>query len=242
MAIPPLNRGIRWLFSETPTYDIGLALFTAIVGLSSSANYFLQGRDWLGWALALATLGALSLGVGKGIVGLRAAGKKTSLHDLEGCLYTLHAALTGGGAHDGNLRLTFHRPMNGDTEFEQLTDYIGDKPKSGRVGRKFPAKSGVIGRALLEKEPWYSFRETDDFEEGVKELVEEWDYDEWLARKLNPNVRAWMAVPFTNDRTKDVEAVMYLDSTDRGFFDSSRIQLITDAAIGIAYFIGKRYP
>ena len=71
--------------------------------------------------------------------------------------------------------------------------------------------------------------------------MEEWEYPENLARLLNPAVMSWMAVPLFDPQRQQVEAILYLDSTERDFFTETRQELVLSAASGIAVFIGRRY-
>ena len=146
MAIPRPPRGIRWLFSQTATYDILIALFASAIGFSAAANYASQARPRVALLTGLATIGVLLFTLIKQGVGLAAARAKDSMHELEGCLHTLHAVLA---PEEGTrLRLAVHVPV-GDM-LEQVTEYIGDRPKPGRVGRRFPANAGIIGQAYRE--------------------------------------------------------------------------------------------
>lgn len=170
-------------------------------------------------------------------LGLAAARKKESPHELEGCLYTLHAVLAP--IDPCRLRLAIHVPVG--EMLEQVTEYIGDQPKPGRIGRQFPANAGIIGRAFREKDVFVGRRINDDYESYVRELVRDWNYTEERARQLNPGVMEWMAVPFYETDRQRVDAVLFLDSTNRGFFTPERQELVLAAASGIAVFIGKRY-
>jgi putative methionine-R-sulfoxide reductase with GAF domain len=133
--------------------------------------------------------------------------------------------------------LAIHVPV-GET-LEQVTEYVGDKPKPGRIGRRFPANAGIIGKAFREKEVFVGRRINDDYEAYVREMVREWNYTEERARHLEPGVMEWMAVPFIEgDR---LNAILYVDATQRGFFTQDRQELVLAAQRGIAVFVGKRY-
>jgi hypothetical protein len=240
VAIRATKRGVRWLAEQPNTYDLGLAFFTAIVGFSSAADQYGRGNIGLASLLALATAAALVLNFVKGAVSLAALRRKESPHELEGCLHTLHSVLLSSWEAEGKLRIALHVPV-GQGLLEQVTEYIGDTPKPGRVGRRFPANAGIIGRAFRENDNFVSQRENDNYEEYVKELVESWNYTEDLARLLNPAVMSWMAVPFHDPVRRKVEGILYLDSTNRDFFTDERQALILRAAAGIAVFIGRRY-
>jgi hypothetical protein len=237
MAIPRPQKGIRWLIAQTATYDIVIALFASAVGFSSAVNYASQGRRWLAAAVVLGTIGVLSFTAVKQGVGLAAARKKDSTHELEGCLFTLHAVLAPQAGC--RLRLAIHVPVV--ETLEQVTEYIGDKPRQGRVGRQFPMNAGIIGKAYREKEVFVGRRVNDDYEAYVQELVRDWNYTEERARLVNPGVMEWMAVPFYDSDRQRVQAVLFLDATQKGFFTAERQELVLAAVSGIAVFIGKRY-
>ena len=235
MPIPAPPRGWRWVFTQTPTYGILIALCTAPIGVSSAVTYWTQGRPWLALLVALATIGVLSFTVIQHGVGLRAARKKDSMHELEGCLYTLHAVLAP--SEQCRLRLAVHRPAHG--ALEQVTEYIGDRTRPGRIGRLFPENAGIIGKAFRENEVFIARRINDDYEAFVRELVTEWNYTEERARLLNPGAMEWMAIPLTENGK--VEAVVFLDVNQRGFLTPDRQDLILAATRGIAVFVGRRY-
>jgi hypothetical protein len=201
-------------------------------------NYASQGRMRLAWAVGCATVGVLVFTGVKQTIGLAQARKRGSIHELEGCLHTLHAVLDPTAVEaPGRVRLAIHVPAEGS--LEQVTEYVGDRPKAGRIGRRFPANAGIIGKAFREKEVFVGRRVNDDYDLYVRELVKDWNYTEDLARRLNPGVKEWMAVPFF-DRDR-VEAVLYIDATRRDFFTPARQELVLSAVNGIAIFIGKRY-
>lgn len=241
MGIPRGRKGIAWYFAQANTYDIGVAIFTAIVGLSSAANYADQGKQAIALLVGLATIGVFVFALIKNGVALVQSVKRDSPHELEGCLHTLHAALDPDAmATMGLLRLAIHVPVA--DKLEQATEYIGATAKPGRVGRQFPNDAGIMGRAFQENTPYVGQRDSEDPEQYVQELVEVWNYSPQQAQLLNMNVRAWMAVPFYDTDYGRVAAVLYLDSTDREFFTASRQELVLAAVNGIAMFIGKRYP
>lgn len=237
MPIPRPPKGVRWLFAQTATYDILIAGFASAIGFSSALSYAAQERPGLALLVGSATIGVLCFTVVKQIVGLAAARKKESTHELEGCLHTLHALLSP--EDPCRLRLAVHVPV-GET-LEQVTEYIGDKAKPGRVGRQFPANVGIIGKAFRENDVFVGRRQNDDYESYVAELVIDWSYTEERARRLDPAVMEWMAVPFYDVDRQRVEAILYLDATCREFFTAQRQELVLAASNGIAVFIGRRY-
>ncbi len=124
---------------------------------------------------------------------------------------------------------------------EQVTEYIGDKPKRGRIGRQYPANAGIIGKAYRERDVFVGRRVNDDYDAYIQELVKDWNYTEERARLLNPGAMEWMAVPFYDAERQRVDAVLYLDANERHFFSSERQEIVLSAVSGIAVFIGRRY-
>jgi hypothetical protein len=236
MPIPRPPRGARWLLAQAGVYDLLIALFACAIGFTSAWNYASQGRRLSAVLVGLGTVGVLCFSAAKQLLGLAAAWKKDSTHELEGCLHTLHAVLA---PETCRLRLAIHVPIG--EMLEQVTEYIGDRPKPGRIGRLFPANAGIIGKAFREKEVFIARRVNDDYESYVQELVKDWNFIEERARRLNPGAMAWMAVPFYDTEHQRVEAVLFLDANDRDFFTPERQELVLAAVSGIAVFIGKRY-
>jgi hypothetical protein len=237
--------GWRWLVEQTATFDMATAGFTALLGSTSAIDYAVQGHHRLATTIAAGTAGVLLLTIARNAVTLRQVREKTSMHELEGCLFTLHAALDSTAMQTvGKLRLAIHVAAAGET-LMQVTEYVGDTLKKGRVGRKFPRNAGIIGEAFREGGGEYDAfvgeRVNDDYEAYVEELVQDWNYTRERAVKINPAVKSWMAVPFTDPDGHDVKAVLYLDSTEKHFFTPERQELVVQACNGIAVFIGKRY-
>jgi hypothetical protein len=235
MPIPGPPKGWRWALAQTGTYGILIAICASAIGFSAVFNYWNQGRVWLTVLVSIGTLGVLCFTVIQHLVGLAAARKKDSMHELEGCLYTLHAVLRP--PDQCKLRLAVHRPVA--DALEQVTEYIGDTPKPRRIGRKFPANAGIIGKAFREKETFVARRVNDDYDAYIRELVTDWNYTEERARLLNPGAMAWMASPLVEGAK--VEAVLYLDVNQREFFTAERQEHVLSATRGIAVFIGRRY-
>jgi hypothetical protein len=236
MSIPRPAKGVRWLFSQAPTYGILVAVFASVVAFISAWNFVNQKQYLLAAGVAVAACGVLVCTAVQHVIGLRAARQKESVHELEGCLHTLLAILN---PPDGcRVRLAIHVPV-GET-LEQITEYIGDTPKPGRIGRQFPANAGIIGKAFRERTVFTAQRVNDDYEAYVRELVTEWNYTEERARRLSPGSMAWMAVPFS-DRDQPIYAVLFVDASRRDFFTDLRQELILGAVSGMAVFIGRRY-
>lgn len=162
---------------------------------------------------------------------------------LEGCLQTLHHALLAS-AEEGELpvlRLTIYRPVRASSvNLEQLLDYISNDPKRRKgAGRQFSQHCGIIGLAYRTGQTKVAFREVEDAEAYIQELVSEWNYSEDQARGLELRGKSFMAVPLAGD--SGIEAVLFIDSTKPDYFSKNRIDLIQNACSGIALFIGRTY-
>jgi hypothetical protein len=216
MPISRQRRGVRWIAAQTATYDILIALFASVIGLSSALNYAVTGKRVVAAAVGLGTFGVFVFSFVKQSLGLAAARKRQSSHELEGCLYTLHAVLAPAQAT--RVRLACNVPVGGEM-LEQVTDYIGDQPKPQKIGRQFPVNAGIIGRRSASGRRLRDGASTTTTKLYVRELIRDWNYTEEQARRLNPGVMEWMAVPIADPDRQRVEAVLFLDSTTR---DSSR--------------------
>src|SRR6266478_5673025 len=108
MPIPRSPKGVRWLRTQPFPYAISAGLCAAAVGGASASNYASQGKPILALLVALGTVGVLLSTCVREFIGWTAARKKDSTHELEGCLYTLHAVLAPGAAC--RLRLGIHVP------------------------------------------------------------------------------------------------------------------------------------
>jgi hypothetical protein len=235
MPIPATPTGWRWALAQPSTYGILIAAFAAPIGFSSALNYANQGRALLALTVATGTAGVLAFTVVQHIVGLRAARRKESIHELEGCLHTLHAVLRP--PPQCRLRVALHRPVS--DALEQVTEYVGDKPKAGRVGRRFPNNAGIIGKAYREGDTFVAKRVNDDYEAYVRELITDWNFTEERARLINPGAMAWMASPLVEGGS--VEAILYLEVNQRDFFTAERQEIVLAATRGIAVFVRRRY-
>jgi hypothetical protein len=241
VPIPRPRKGYRWLAAQPSIYDLLITASTAVIGFSSVANYVEQRRFTLALLVAAATVAIFILAAVKHVIGLAEARKKESIHELEGCLHTLHAVLDPTSFDPSLvLRLAIHVPVN--DALEQVTEYIGVPPRKGRRGRQFPANSGIIGKAYRENTVLVARRANDDYQLYLQELVREWNYTEDQARLLNPGAMEWMAVPIFDPDSATVQAVLFLEASKRDFFNEMRQELVLLAVSGVAIFIGKRYP
>jgi hypothetical protein len=240
MSIPRPRSLWRWLFAQPTSYAFVVAAFVSVVSITSAVDFWSQNRPRMAAVNVIAVAMILAATFVQHGLTLAAARKKDSTHELEGCLYTLHAVLLPPGSAC-TLRLAVHVPVPKTDFFEQVTEYIGDKPKPGRIGRRFPINAGIIGRAYNEKDAFVGRRANDDYQGYVQELVKDWNYTEDRAKLLNPGVREWMGVPIYDAGRDTVEAVLFLDATERDFFTEDRQETVLAAVSGIAVFIGKRY-
>lgn len=198
--------------------------------------------------VAAAGLLVLAAGVGKATASLNAKRRARQVHELEGCLETLRATLAEVDAEAvpaGNLRLTIHKPVDQGQQFEQVLEYVGTArtAKPAQSGRRFPAQSGITGRALRRATTVVADRINDDLEKFITELVDDWGYTATDARKTNPAIYSWLAIPLTeldgNEQT--VTGVVYFDCDLREYFTAERIRLAQAGCGGIARFVARRY-
>src|SRR5262245_21017732 len=117
MPIPRQPGGARWIAAQTATYDILIALFASVIGLSSAYNYVSSGKPFVAAAVGLGTAGVFVFSFVKQSLGLAAARRRQSTHELEGCLYTLHAVLAPDPP--ARIRLALHVPVG--EMLEQVT-------------------------------------------------------------------------------------------------------------------------
>lgn len=172
-----------------------------------------------------------------------------SIHDgLFGALYVLYGGVENyrqkDGHSNGGLRVTIHRIVEDKKkeypeELEQLLPYIGGS-NGCKPGRRFSIRSGIIGKAAREKAVFSSYRENDDYELFVKELVSIWSYTEEDAKKLTSDRKSWMAVPIFG-KDDIVIGVVYLDSNEKDFFTDNVQEIIINACTGVADYISNRY-
>jgi hypothetical protein len=229
MAIPKQESTLLRCLKETSVYDIGVALGSGVVAIIKAE----QDK-----ALAVCAGLIFVLSVFKSIVSLREKLKSKSLHELEGCLHTVHSILAGGSKV--KLRITIHIPIESDQKLEQILNYVGDSEKTETAGRRFPAQCGVIGEALRTKQTVMARRVESDYEKYIDELVTEWHFTQKDARKLNPATMSWMAIPLEGT-TQEIAGVVYLDSSDPDFFSEERQTSAINASVGIARFVRSRY-
>jgi hypothetical protein len=153
--------------------------------------------------------------------------------DLRGCLHVIYAVALSAKSmptNDPRLRVTLHR-IEGENVV-QLFPYVGGE--GGGQGRKFSARSGVVGKAVTAQRPWAMHRANDSFDEYIKQAQEDYGMTEKEAKSLARGRMSFLAVPIGG-------GVVYLDCSDRDFFDSSTVGIIVDACAGLSQFVNFRY-
>ena len=199
---------------------------------------------WL-WA-GIAWLVAAS--VVKVVHAYRQDAEAKALEDHDGLAAALHvlraavAAKSGVTASDdGALRITIHRvvpPLDAPKEYQQLLSYIGGP--GGKVYRRFPISTGLVGRVAREGAIYVHSRRNDDYGAYVAELVQDWGYVEADAKTLMMNRKSSMGVPIFQ-APKVVEAVVYLDSDRKDIFTDEVKVMVMNGCKGLATYIRERY-
>lgn len=244
MSIPRVRHWAWRILTAGQFYDGLIAIFAATAGVVASQKLVVDGWRVAGWLVATSAFGVCTLSILRAIVTYRQQTKRESLHELEGCLMTIHAILVQDVSLDRQqetgLRLTVHVAI-AEHQLQQVLHYVGDERGGYTAGRVFPMESGIAGYVYRTREPFAARRIEQEYEGYVRELIREWNYIERRARKLNPATQAWMAVPLVASPGAKILGVLYLDSTDRDYFTAARHRLITNAAAGVARFATRRY-
>ncbi len=235
--IPGHQSVVARVVQHVATYDIFIALSGLVLSIAGIIDLYRNNHSVLAWVTIVGAAGVTLSSIGKAVLDLRRTWNDASPHALEGCLNTIHALLQADDS--SQLRLTIHVPSG--EQLQQITEYVGHKRGNQKMaGRSFPAQSGIIGQAFRRKEFIAASRRNDDYEGYITELVEHWHYLENDARKLSPASMSWMAIPLVLE--EKVEAIVYLDSTDREFFDDEyRRNIAILGCAGIARFVHGRY-
>lgn len=243
MSIARVRHWIWRLLSASQFYDALIAILAATSGVAASQKLIVDGWRVVGWLVAISAFGVCTLSILRAIINYRQQARRDSLHELEGCLMTLHAILVEDDNPDRDkqdgLRLTVHVAIDAN-RLQQVMDYVGDGRGGKTAGRVFLMQSGIAGRVYRTGESFAAERFEEDSEGYVRQLVRDWHYVEQDARKLNPATRAWMAVPLVVPGSKNM-GILYLDSTSRGYFTAARQRVVLRAASGVAKFVNRRY-
>jgi hypothetical protein len=243
MPIPVPGHWFRRLAAASQVYDALIALAALGAGAAGVFRLVADGYVGLAWLVGGCALAVCALSVVRAILSYRTQAARESLHELQGCLMTLHSLLVDTEQPDEvsrhGLRLTVHVLQSDGSHLQQVLDYVGD-PRGGRTaGRRFSVHCGIAGHVYRTREPHQAQRQNVDHEAYVRELVELWAYDEAEARRIDPSAMSWMAAPITVRGR--LEGVLFLDSLDPDFFDEVRQDLILRAVTGVAKFVAERY-
>jgi hypothetical protein len=243
MAIPVRESWLRTVIQTSQTWDVLIALTALVAGTTGVSSLAAAGRHRAAWLAAGCAVVTCALTVTRAAVTWARQARRESLHELRGCLMTLHALLVEPG-HPGEearagLRLTVHVPSRDHRELVQVLDYVGDGRGGKTAGRRLPVHCGIAGHVYRTGDAYHAQRQDGDYEAYVRDLVEQWAYSEAQARKVDPASMSWMAVPLgTDDR---IEGILYLDARASGFFTEARQDLILRAAVGVARYVAERY-
>ena len=187
--IPRHGSFVKRCLADPSFYDFGVAIFAG-----AAAVYNALGKN--DGITALFAMCICALSIRKATISIRKNLNQKSIHELEGCLNTLHAMISRRGTSGASLWMTLHVPIQRGQRLEQIMDYVSDDEslRSG-AGRKFPAQSGVIGVALREKEPILAVRQNSDHQAYIHELKRDWSYTDADARKTNPATMRYLRCP-----------------------------------------------
>ncbi|BCS30820.1 hypothetical protein TBR22_A00200 [Luteitalea sp. TBR-22] len=243
MPIPVRASWTRTILQASQTWDILIACTALLAGTTGVAGLAAAGRTQAAWLAATCALLSCALTITRAGVAWTRDARRESIHELRGCLMTLHALLVesdraGEEARVG-LRLTVHVPTADHRELVQVLDYVGDGRGGRTAGRRLPVHCGIAGHVYRTGDAYHARREDADYEAYVRDLVEQWAYSEPQARKVDAASMSWMAVPLGAGRR--LEGILYLDSRDPGFFNEARQDLILRAAVGVARYVAERY-
>jgi hypothetical protein len=243
MAIPVRESWLRTIAYTSQVYDVLIALTALAAGTTGVVSLLSAGRVGAAWLAASCAVLTCVLTVTRAGVTWARQARRESLHELRGCLMTLHALLvetdrTEEEARVG-LRLTVHVPTRDNRELLQVLDYVGDGRGGKTAGRRLPVHCGIAGHVYRTGDAYHARREDADHEDYVRDLVTQWAYSEPQARKVDPSSMSWMAVPLGTGRR--IEGILYLDARDPDFFTEARQDLILRASVGVARYVAERY-
>ncbi len=161
----------------------------------------------------------------------KAAARARSPFDYTACLYTMHAAILAAKGLEyteenrKKLRVTIHRVDEAKEKVVQLVDYVGDD--TGGAGREFSSRSGVIGRALISPERTALMDRPESNDDYIKALQIDWHMPREEALRLSMGRFSLMAVAILGQN--NAIGVVYLDSSERGFFDQATCEAVVAA-------------
>lgn len=243
MAIPGVKQ-TKWYWLELAA-EAALVVGAIIPLIVLVCQEFDKDGKHYGWWLITALAVAVIAGAFKIIVEIgRWKGRKhkDSPKDLSGCLCVLYETVRqkcGIPTEDTEtLRVTIHRLVG--EHLEQCVPYIGCSCDG--EGRRFSKRSGIIGRAVMSKQPMVGTRTNGDADQYHKELAEVWHMPPDEAKKVRQDRWTWMAVPLRSVKGAEPPAVVYLDSSKPDLFTTEIQNLVIWACFGVAAFIQQRYP
>ena len=164
-------------------------------------------------------------------------------NDFTACLYTAHAAIL---AHKGlpytdenrkKLRITIHRVDEGKEKVLQLVDYVGGD--GGGAGREFSSRSGLVGRAIIAHDKPAIMEHKVPYDEYLQILRDEYHMPEEEARLVSRDRFSLMATAIKSGAS--VIGVVFMDSSEQGFFDKSTADLASAACAAVAQYIRLRH-
>ncbi|MGV3519081.1 GAF domain-containing protein [Luteitalea sp.] len=243
MAIPVRERWLRRAIHASQTWDVLIALTALVAGTTGVATLAESGRSGAAWIAGSCAVLTCVFTITRAVVAWTKQARRESLHELRGCLMTLHALLVEtdrpGEVVRTGLRLTVHVPSADHRELVQVLDYVGDTRGGRTAGRRLPVHCGIAGHVYRTGDAYHAQRQDGDYEAYVRDLVEQWAYSEPQARRVDPASMSWMAVPLASGAR--IEGILYLDAREPGFFTESRQDLILRAAVGVARYVAERY-
>jgi putative methionine-R-sulfoxide reductase with GAF domain len=83
-------------------------------------------------------------------------------------------------------------------------------------------------------------RTTQNHDAFLKQMVTDYGFSQDDALNLSQSTMSWLA--FAIARNGTVYGVLYCDSKQADFFTDERKEDLLHAMVGIAYFVGLRYP
>jgi hypothetical protein len=245
MGIP---RSRRPAWKRTTTWllicDVAVAIGAALFGITTVLRYWAEGQRRPAIATAVAAGAVLIFTAVRAVLQYVERSRKESTHDLLGCLQTLRGTLEASAPEiaDAGLRVTLFVPVHGGSELEQACDYTcRDRARrKDTAGRRVASTAGAIGRAFQTGNYAVAQRVTEDPGEHIADLIASWGFSAEAARRVDPTVRASMAVPLTTPE-RGVEAIVYVDARVGDFFTESRQMLVLGGCGAIALFAQQRY-
>ncbi len=96
MPIPRGNESWLWrILGATQFYDALIAAAALIAGGVSTYKFYVERWFKTAWVSAIGVGAVCALTIVRAALTYRREARKQSLHELQGCLVTLHALLTG---------------------------------------------------------------------------------------------------------------------------------------------------